>query len=668
MGIISIALSVLTGFAIVAFLTHFLIAIRFQRERVYLFFSFLSLGAAGYIFMTLLQYNTPYTDEYFIYLKIQIAAEAIFMISMCLFLYHFTATKIRKTLIVYSVLFTIFILARLLHPTTLTFSSIEGMIPHDFFWGDKIWFLHADVNIWSYLFFALVMAGYLLFFYMIILDFRATRRRSNKVLLISFSIFYIMILADLANVIFHIRAVYLTEFAFVLIVTLMSLYMTNDIFSLNMIKEQFQKARNTDAVTDLPTREFFLDRLQVFLDQFTENSSLAVIAIGIDNFRTIYNSHGMVAAEALLKIISDRIKKIPQISNSLSRIQVAEFAFFIHGFQRQEDLAFHIQILQNQMLKPFLIGNEGHYISLSVGIYSVYPEDKLSTNVLDRALSALQIAQNNGRNQCQFFSENITRIVSKRLNLENRLKRALLYDEIKVFYQPKINSRTGVIGGMEALVRWIDSDGSTILPSDFISVAEETGLIHEIGMIVLDQACSFTKMINQLLGQNLSVAVNISPVQLSGKDFVPLVGKILNIHKLSPKNIELEITETQIIYEKKFIEMLHEIKDTGIRIALDDFGTGYSSLAYLNRLPIQTLKIDRSFIYDLHTNTRNQSIVKIFLELARHFQMQTVAEGIEKEEHGKILTDLGCDYLQGYYYSPPVSESDFQNLLLRKAV
>lgn len=663
MEILSLILNFFVGIALISFITYLLIALQFRTNPIYYSFSFLSLATGIYILMTLLEYRTDSVRDYILFIRIQIISGIIFFSNMSWFLHSYTKVNMRKTLIAFNAFYLFFAILRIIFPIELTFIKIEGMTSVTVFNGETINVIVGDLNIWGKLFFSTVIGGYLLFLYIIIREAILQATTRSLMLFIVFSLFLVMIIADIIIMTYNIQSVYVSEFAFIFLISYMSFHLSDDMGKLKFLNERLENEKNFDKITGLPSKKIFLERLNVFLEQLGPSNSLAIIAFAIDNFQSILQTHGPQKGDELIKIVAKRICTIQAIKSSLSRIHGEEFAFFIHGFQKQEELASYIQQLQDKMLQPCSIDNTEIYVSISFGVYKIYPGESESDQILNKALSAMQIAKNSGRGQYQFFSDTITKIVSRRLNLENQLKRALLRDEIRVYYQPKINSSNGSLDGMEALVRWQTEDGKIIMPDNFISIAEETALIHEIGMIVLDQACSFTKKLNKEKGINIKVAVNISPLQLKESNFVDLIARILNVHNLDKANLELEITETQFVYEKSIIDKLNIINEFGISLTIDDFGTGYSNISYLENLPIQTLKIDKQYILGLDKNLKNQSLLKIFLQLANHFNLKTIAEGVETKKVMKIARKLGCNGLQGYFFSPPLPEEKFSDFI-----
>lgn len=420
-----------------------------------------------------------------------------------------------------------------------------------------------------------------------------------------------------------------------------------------------------DSLTGLPNKIGFLNLIDQLIKDYTKEENTAIILLGLDNFRDFNDTYGYEIGDQVLGDFANRLSSIRHVSSSLSKLEGDVFGIVIKGFHRKEDLSRYIVSIQEIMEIPFLIDTVEHYLTISIGVYILYPEDQNAQKVIQNTFSALHQAKKKGRNQYQFFSDTITKIVSRRLDLKNKLKNSVLNEEISVYYQPKIDIFSDKIYGMEALLRWFPPSGEMIRPDEFISVAEESGLIIDIGQIVLNKACMFTKEINEDQDLDLQIAVNISPVQLEDKNFHLRLENGIARSGLEKKYIELEITESIYLSDEDHIKSLEEIRELGISLALDDFGTGYSSLSYLKRLPINTLKIDRSFVMDLNTSKSNRSLLRIIMEVAKQYDYKTVAEGVENLKSLHILQELACNYAQGYFFAPPLSEKEFISYLDR---
>ena len=298
--------------------------------------------------------------------------------------------------------------------------------------------------------------------------------------------------------------------------------------------------------------------------------------------------------------------------------------------------------------------------AIPVDVHNGQTEEMMGEEIVNNAAVALQEAKSNGKNQYQMFNEKMRSRLTARIGIEQDLKIALQDGQFEVYYQPKINIQTRQVTGAEALVRWIHPTEGRISPELFVPVAEEAGLIIELGEWILRTACRQTNMLQEIGFHGINIAVNISAVQFTDGNLLPMVSKALKDSNLKPQLLELEITESAVMHDpEEVIYSLHELSRFGMKLAIDDFGTGYSSLAYLKRFPVDTLKIDRAFITDISSDNDDVAIVEAVLGLGRHFNMKVVAEGVEDEDQLLFLRKQGCDLAQGYYISEPMNVNDY---------
>ena len=305
--------------------------------------------------------------------------------------------------------------------------------------------------------------------------------------------------------------------------------------------------------------------------------------------------------------------------------------------------------------------------SCSIGI-SMYPQDSIESDILLRnADTAMFSAKELGGNCYQFYTDEMNQKVNSRLTIETELRRAITQNEFEVHYQPQVNARSGELEGAEALVRWIHPTAGMISPDDFIPVAEETGLIKDIGDWVLNEACKTFQQWNLESGLNLSLAVNVSVIQLSD-DFVLRIKEILNETGFNSQSLELEITESLLMNDvTENIRILESINRQGIRFAMDDFGTGYSSLSYLRQFPISKLKIDRSFVNDITDDNDDEAIIRAIIAMGQTLKLKVIAEGVENHQQLVLLQSMGCDSYQGYYFSKPLNTHSFYEKYIQPA-
>ncbi len=419
-----------------------------------------------------------------------------------------------------------------------------------------------------------------------------------------------------------------------------------------------------DSLTDLPNRLLFNDRItQAISMAHRHGMSLAVLYLDIDRFKHVNDTSGHAVGDRLLQSVAARLLACVRASDTVSRQGGDEFVILLSAVAHAQDAAVAAEKMLAAVAEPHRIDGVDIYVSASIGIVT-YPMDGTNADdLVKNADTAMYRAKDCGRNNYQFFTAEMNIHALDRHRLESDLRHALERREFEVHYQPKVDLRTGAVAGVEALIRWRHPKGRLIRPSQFISIAEESGLIVPIGKWVLREACRQARAW-QVAGLGaLSVAVNVSTVELRSQKFVDGVRSILEDTGLSAMYLELEITETFLMQDAiTTARVLHELKDLGVRLALDDFGTGYSSLSYLKRFPIDALKIDRSFIKHLTTDASDASIVGAVVDMGRSMKMRVVAEGVETREQCSFLKKRGCPEAQGFYFSEPVIAEDLAGL------
>jgi diguanylate cyclase (GGDEF)-like protein/PAS domain S-box-containing protein len=420
-----------------------------------------------------------------------------------------------------------------------------------------------------------------------------------------------------------------------------------------------------DNLTGLPNRYILNDRLQQSINFASRYSTkLAIVFVDLDQFKLINDSMGHSVGDQLLVSVSKRISNNVRDIDTVVRLGGDEFVILIPNVQTRQDIELSLGRLLNHMSAPLNINDFNFSITCSMGI-SVYPDDgKDPDTLLKNADSAMFKAKHTGRNNFQFFTPELNEKLTDRFNLEYKLRRAIEHKEFVLHYQPKFNLSTGQISGAEALIRWQPSDYETIYPLTFIQVAEETGLIVKIGQWVLNTACKKAKQLQQITGKAIPIAINVSPKQFRQPNFVEIVQDALILSDLKPELLELEITENIMIEDTpKFIETLQQLKALGVKLSLDDFGTGYSSLSYLKDFPIDQLKVDRAFVHAIEEDANNMAILKAIIILGQSLGLRVVAEGVETEFQFDFVKSVGCDEVQGYYFSKPLPEAHFDRLI-----
>ncbi len=422
-----------------------------------------------------------------------------------------------------------------------------------------------------------------------------------------------------------------------------------------------------DTLTRLPNRELFKDRLNTALQKTKSKSSpVAVFFLDLDKFKHVNDTMGHEAGDTLLRTVSERIVAILPRKATLARMGGDEFAILIPHFEKMEDVVNLCKAIFQSLQDAVILNEQELYITTSIGV-ALYPDHgRTSEQLMKNADVSMYRAKEQGRNHYQFYSppEGV-QMPYERFAMEAMLRKALEKDELVVYYQPRVSTRSEQLVCVEALVRWIHPELGLIQPIDFIPLAEETGLIVPLGELVLRKACRQVRMWQELEGySSLRVSVNLSPLQFRQQNLPVLVHRILRESKLAPEYLELEITESAAMKNvNRNILMLRDLKEMGVKISIDDFGTGYSSLSYLKRFPIDGLKVDRSFINGIHEDADDAAIVTAIIVLARTLKLKVTAEGVETEEQYAYLQQQGCDEIQGYLFGKPMPVDTFEDWL-----
>jgi diguanylate cyclase (GGDEF)-like protein/PAS domain S-box-containing protein len=423
-----------------------------------------------------------------------------------------------------------------------------------------------------------------------------------------------------------------------------------------------------DGLTGLPNRALIEYKTCSELLRAKQNKSkLAFIYMDLDNFKTVNDTLGHMSGNELLIIIGDLMRSTTKDVENVARLGGDEFVILIPDFNSIEEVSDFGNKIINLINKPLTIRKKEFHLTASIGI-AIYPDDGKDFNALMKnADIAMYYAKEQGKNRCEFFTREMNARILEKLELESSLRMAIKNNEFKVFYQPQINIETGKIDGMEALVRWDHPEKSIISPIRFIPLAEETGLIIPIGDIVLKAACMQNKLWQDAGHTPLRVAVNLSAKQFEQENLVEIIKRILDETGLKPQWLELEITESILMKNLEFsIVILNKLRSMGIHVSLDDFGTGYSSLNYLKRLPIDTLKIDKSFVDNITVDPKDEIIARAIIELAHRMDLDIVAEGVEYAQQLNFLKEHKCDKVQGFLFSKPVPWEEFEQLLIEK--
>jgi diguanylate cyclase (GGDEF)-like protein/PAS domain S-box-containing protein len=426
-----------------------------------------------------------------------------------------------------------------------------------------------------------------------------------------------------------------------------------------------------DALTGLPNRTLFRDRLGHAIAEIRRRgSSLAVLFIDLDRFKLVNDTYGHLTGDHLLQQTASRLRKCLRDTDTLSRLGGDEFVALVPDLDgRQDAMAIASKIL-GELAEPFSIGPEQPFrTSVSIGV-AVYPGDGPNEEELIRnADLAMYQAKRKGRNGIVFFSSELSSHYADRLQFEHDLRGAVQRREFETYFQPIHNVRTGRVERLEALLRWRHPVHGLLLPARFISIAEESGQIRELGEVVLDSACQHLSKWRSNGTPDLGVSVNLSARDFDHDDLVERVMGATRRYGLPPSALELEITESLLIEDMDAVsKRASRLRAEGVRIAIDDFGTRYSSLGYLQTLPISSIKIDQSFVQDLGLRSASSSIVAAMIGIAKGLQLDLVAEGVERNEHLESLREMGCDVMQGYFFSRPMPAAEVEHYLAsRKA-
>ncbi len=431
-------------------------------------------------------------------------------------------------------------------------------------------------------------------------------------------------------------------------------------------QEQLQFIAHHDVLTGLPNRLLFMDRLgRALIRARRYQESIAVFYMDLDRFKNINDTFGHNTGDKFLKSIAGFLSTEIRSSDTIARLGGDEFAVIVENVSGAEDVILVAEKMLDTLAKPIKIDEHEFYVTTSIGI-SLFPNDSDDAeDLLKNADTAMYRAKELGRNNFQFYSEDLSTRALQRLTLEQDLRRALERDEFLLYYQPQVDLKTQRVIAIEALLRWNHPEYGLVSPNKFVAVAEETGLIVAIGQWVLTTACTQLQTWQEQGLPVVPVTVNLSSRQFVDGTLASVVTQTLENTNLEPSLLELEITEGVMIHNpEKVTHTLQQMNEQGIRIAIDDFGTGYSSLSYLKRYPIDTLKIDQSFVHDLATDSNDASIVLAIIAMAHSMGLYVIAEGVETEEQLDFLKSHDCDSVQGFLFSHPLSNNAMHDYLL----
>ena len=438
-----------------------------------------------------------------------------------------------------------------------------------------------------------------------------------------------------------------------------------NISELHASREEIYKNAYYDSLTELPNRRLFLDRLEQDVRHAARTgNALALLFVDLDFFKEVNDRSGHAAGDLLLQESARRIAACVRATDTVARIGGDEFTVILTEVNKVS----HVEILAQEVLdalaKPFRIDQKDVYVSGSIGV-TLYPQDASTPGDLVRnADQAMYVAKQAGRNRFSFFTVEMRESAWVRLQMIDELRHALARQQLDVFYQPIVDLDTGVIVKAEALVRWHHPRHGLVLPEEFIGLAEETGLIDDIGAWVLSQAAACARAWSALVGAPFQISINKSPAEFTGRAMIQSWDNDLALFERAGKQIAVEITEGLLLNDTPGVQArLGQLAQTGVQFSIDDFGIGYSSMAYLKKFKVDFLKIDQSFVKDITTNLNSSVFAETIVLMAHKLGLKVIAEGIETAEQRDVLKTMGCDYAQGFLFSKPVSSASFERLL-----
>lgn len=433
---------------------------------------------------------------------------------------------------------------------------------------------------------------------------------------------------------------------------------------LKISKEKIRKIAYTDYLTELPNRVAFTEMLDSVMMTLRNDEVIALIDIDLDNFKSVNDTLGHSFGDEMLIDVSHRLREVLDENDYLARIGGDEFIVLSQNITDISAYEDKIKKIQKVFTYPFILSTKEFFVTVSMGI-TIAPKDGKTTQVLVKNVgAAIYVAKENGKNTYCYFDESINTRMMKKIEVQSELRKAIENDEFIIHYQAQMDLETDRVVGFETLVRWNHPTKGLIMPIDFIPIAEENGLIVTIGEKILREACIQLKKWDDDGYKELTMAVNLSARQFKDPEFLSMVYGVIEDTKVNPKNLEFEITETIALDDLDYtITTILKLKELGITFSLDDFGTGYSSLNYLKRLPVNNLKIDKSFLDTILENKSDQKIVSTMIDLAKVLNIDVIAEGVELSEQEQFLKSVSCNKAQGYFYSKPVPKEIAEEFL-----
>ncbi|MER1985379.1 MAG: EAL domain-containing protein [Solibacillus sp.] len=440
-----------------------------------------------------------------------------------------------------------------------------------------------------------------------------------------------------------------------------------DLSERKSVEDELEKRMLRDTLTDVCNRFAYLERMNALLSasaSMNQPVRHAVFFLDLDRFKQVNDTLGHSIGDQLLIAIANRIKKLLKNKDILARYGGDEFVVTLTNITHSREAAKFAEQMIRIIEEPVVIDNQEVFVSASMGV-SIYPEDGTTAegliNCADRAMT---FSKENGRNGFAFYFDGLNTDTKRVLLLDTEMRKAIENRDFELYYQPKVCVETNEVVGVEALLRWTNEKLGNVSPAEFIPYAEETGLIIPLSLLVFELACNGQSQLRDAGYKNTPIAVNVSSIHFQQQSFLDSIQSIMEKNNASPQNFEIEVTERTVMNSAtETVSKLVKLKQLGFKLSIDDFGTGYSSLSYLVRFPLDVLKIDRSFIQHICSLDDKQAIVDAIIQMAHRLNMKVVAEGAESAQQVELLRELGCDYIQGYYYSKPLPMNDLLEFL-----
>ncbi len=429
-------------------------------------------------------------------------------------------------------------------------------------------------------------------------------------------------------------------------------------------EKHLDKLAYYDVITDLPNRHFFQEHLDRAVEHAVKtNQLMALLFLDLDNFKTVNDTAGHNTGDLLLKQASSRLSNVLRLGDYICRIGGDEFAIIIENIKDIKDVSKVTGKCIECLSKPFVFDDHKFFVGVSIGV-SVCPDDAVNANeLLVSADVAMYEAKLNGKNNYKFFNKEMNEVNSLKYQLESDLRYAIKHKQMEIYYQPQVDSNTGAISGVEALMRWNHPDKGTVFPDKFIPIAEENGMILQLGEWLLNTVCLHRKKLISSGLDKISISINVSVLQIRDDSFIGTVSRALKKFDLEPGFLEIELTESILMNNsEQVIDKVRQLHDMGVQIAIDDFGSGFSSMNYLKSLPVNKIKIDRSFVAGLSQGSEDKAITKAIVAMSHGMGISVVAEGVEHQEQADYLCSYQCNVLQGYYFYRPMMFGDLLRL------